>query len=39
LVAGFFLEVIALCLIASFTLISIESTTMAGTCNAVSNTH
>ena len=28
LVAGFFLEVIALCLIASFTLISIESTTM-----------
>ena len=28
LVAGFFLEVIALCLIASFTLISIVSTTM-----------
>src|SRR3972149_10775113 len=28
LVAGFSLEVIALCLIASFTLISIESTTM-----------
>ena len=28
LVAGFFLEVIALCLIASFTLISLESTTM-----------